>query len=188
MGFKKQFVQLDGTPKTYNTSRQGETYLYITGAGDDLVNGIRGEGAPFRVNGPGELLVGFIDDIYLKDGVLFWRNATEGDEATVEIILPANTLFPNPKHTGNYDVIDGTLVENTDSSGQYMMYDFDIIMNRFINRFEITGTNDYGLTIESSDTAFIPKQLLMKIKLTSISDNPDVVVRFVTEIYREVTT
>jgi len=187
MGFKKQFVQLDGTPKTYNTSRQGETYLYITGAGDDLENNVRGNGAPFRLVGPSELSVGFIDDIYLKDGVLFWTNATEGDNITVEIILPANTLFPSPTLTGNYDVIDGELIENDTNTGKYIMYPIDIALNRFINKFEIQGTNDIGLVIESSDTALILKQLQLKLILNSTSDNQDVSVRFVTEIYREET-
>ena len=87
MGYKKQFVQLDGTPKTYNTSRQGETYLYITGAGDDLTAQTRGNGPSLKLNGPGELTIGFIDDIYLKDGFLFWSNAIEGDTISIEIIL-----------------------------------------------------------------------------------------------------
>ena len=68
-----------------------------------------------------------------------------------------------------------------------MMYPVDVALNRFINRFEVVGTNDIGLTIESSDTAFIPKQLRMKLILASTSSNPDVIVRFVTEIYREAT-
>jgi hypothetical protein len=187
MGYKKQYVQLDGTPKTYNTSRQGETYLYITGSGDDLENNIRGAGPALKLNGPGELSIGFLDDIYLKDGFLFWSNAIEGDTIGVDIILPANTLFPNPTNTGNYDYINGEVIENNNNTGEYMMYPIDITLNRFINKFEVVGTNEIGLVIESSDTALIPSQLRMKIVLESLSSNQDVVVRFVTEIYREVT-
>lgn len=192
MGFKKQFVQLDGTPKTYNTSRQGETFLYITGSGDDLVNGLRGKGAPLKIKGvstgESKLMVGFLDDIFLKDGILFWNNGMEGDSISVEIVLPANTFFVSPTNTGNYDLdLANNPIPNATNTGSYMMYPIDITVNRFINRFEIQGTNEIGLVIESSDTAFIPKQLQIRLVLTSTSSNPDVSVRFVTEIYREST-
>ena len=192
MAYKKQFVQLDGTPKTYNTSRQGETYLYITGAGDDLVNGVRGAGDAIKVKGCVNCInsktIGFIDDIYLKDGIIFWNNAIEGDSITIEIILPANTMFVSPTNTGNYDIDEfGNVTPNTTNTGGYMMYTVDITTNRFINMFEIMGTNDLGLTIESSDTAFIPKQLLIKIITKSTSNNPDLLVRFSVELYREIT-
>jgi len=190
MSYKKQFVQLDGTPKTYNTSRQGETYLYITSCGDDLENGIRGEGEQLKVkgciDGINTQTIGFIDDIYLKDGIIFWNNAVEGDSITIEIVLPANTMFISPSNTGNYDIdYQGNITPNNSETGKYMMYPVDVSINRFINKFEIMGTNNLGLTIESSDTALIPKQLQIKIIANSTSKNPDLLVRFSVEIYRE---
>jgi len=192
MAFTKNYVQKDGTKKIYVSSRQGATYFYITGSGDDLENGVRGQGPLLKIKGTGDEVVtqdiGFIDDVYLKDGVLFWQNAVEGDLLTLSLILPAHTLFPAPEHNGNYDIdADGNLVENDDWTGAYIKVDYDLPLGVFINNIELIGDNTSGLFLDSADTAFISSKLRIRVTLKSESKNDQIVVRFISRLYRDKT-
>jgi len=187
---QKFYIQRDGTRKMFTSPKQGDTNLYITSRGDDVENGIRGKGEHLYVNGvpDGEKLISiqFIDDVYLKDGVILWQNAKLGDSMTLEIILPANTMFPSPTNTGNYDIDEyGNVVENNSATGKYMMYPIDITLNRFVNEVMIIGDNTVGYIIESADTALIPKQLKTQLRVNSDTNNPDLVLVVSAELYRK---
>lgn len=189
---EKFYIQRDGTRKTFTSPKQGDTNLYITSRGDDVVAGTRGNGETFVVQGvpDGEktISIQFIDDVYIKDGVVLWQNAKLGDSISLEIVLPANTMFPSPTNTGNYDIDEyGTVVENTTNTGEYMMYPIDIVLNRFLNEVMIMGDNTIGYIIESADTALIPPQLKTRLKVKSTTNNPDLILTVSAEVYRKYT-
>ena len=191
MAITKKKTNKMGIPLINNTARQDSSYLYVTGAGDDLVNGVVGDGEKMLLqnasSGEVSAQTGFIEDIWLKDGYLFWSNAIIGDEVNLEIILPANTFFVNPKGQGNYDLVNGAPSPNVANTGLYMMYPIDITLNRFVNRLDLVGTNDIGMAIESNDTAYVPTQLKFRFTATSDTKNPNLTVRFAMEIYRQTT-
>lgn len=189
---EKFYVQRDGTRKMFTSPKQGDTNLYITSRGDNVENGTRGDGETLVVKGvpDGEktISIQFIDDVYIKDGVVLWQNAKLGDSISLEIVLPANTMFPSPANTGNYDIDEyGNVIENTEGTGRYMMYPVDIVLNRFLNEVMILGDNTIGYIIESADTALIPKQLKTRLKVKSSTSNNDLVLTVSAEVYRNQT-
>ena len=189
---QRHYIQRDGTRRMFMSPKQGDTTLYITSKGDNIETGERGKGDSFLVQdlSSGEKIVSiqFIDDVYIKDGVVLWQNAVPGDRASLEIVLPENTLFPSPNSTGNYDVnAHGDVVENNDGSGEYIMYSVPVTMNRFVNEIMMLGDNTVGYIIESADTALIPKQLKMQLRVNSDTNNSNLILAVSAELYRNVT-
>lgn len=190
MGKVSNFVQLDGTPKMYVSSRQDNTRLYYTSRFDDHVNNVRGAGVEmlFRnTDATSKMVVEgkFIEDIYLKDGCIMWQDAAVGDNVSMEIILPANVPMPRVERDGNYDLIDGQLVENTNGTGTLVMYPIDIIVERFVNKVLLLGTNTTGLILESSDTAIVPSIFKFRMTVESPTTNVNLNVIISMETYRE---
>ena len=188
----KNYIQRDGTKKMFSSPKQGDTNLYITSRGDNIEEGDRGSGEILIVDGvpEGEKIISiqFVDDVYLKDGVILWQNAVIGDRMTLEIILPENTMFPSPASTGNYDVNEyGEVVHNDNGTGEYMMYPIPITLNRFVNEVMIIGDNTKGYIIESADTALIPKQLKTQLRVNSETNNENLILTVSIELYRKYT-
>lgn len=197
---KSRFLQPDGTEKLSNTPRVEGTFLYFTSAGDDVVNGIVGGGEHLVINNTIDptvsktITVQFIDDIYLKDGIAFWEKAQCGDYLDVEILLPANTPLPIDTKTGNADVVNGvvnyiTMSQTPDSTwtGNYILMPVDYVVNRFVNKFLLLGTNTTGIVLESSDAVLIPKIFKVKVTYANFKGiiNPDITCVFTIECYRE---
>ena len=183
------YVQSDGTPKLYVSSRQENSRLYYTSRFDDVENGQRGKGELMLIRNTEGLteyiLEGqFIDDIYLKDGYILWENAVVGDTLTMEVILPANTPMPRPQRDGNYDIVDNQFVENTDGTGAYILYPIDVVVERYVNDILVLGTNTVGYVMESSDTALLPNIFKLRITMKSPTGNVNLVVAVCMEIYR----
>jgi len=192
MAKNSTFVQLDGTKKLYVSSRQENSRLYYTSNFDDMTNGVRGAGEKLLFRNTDALnqlsIEGqFIDDIYLKDGYLMWEDAVVGDCVTMEIILPANQPMPKPERDGNYDLIDNVLVENTTNTGGYIKYPVDIVIDRFVNKALILGTNTTGLMMISSDTAKIPNIFKIKMTVDSPTGNVNLNLVVILETYRGTT-
>ena len=190
MAKNSKIIQIDGTPKQYSSAKQGSsTRVYVTGRGDDLENQVRGTGQDFVIEGNGtessSITFGFIDDLYIKDGYLFWENAVFGDSITLEVFLPANQPMPTKKKDGNYDLIDGSLVANAENTGDFSMYPIDVTLVRFINEFKILGDNPRGFTIETNDTMQISSILRVRATLKSQTNNNAARVVFAIEFYRE---
>lgn len=188
----KNYVQRDGTKRMYFSPKQGDTLLYITSRGDDVQNGVRGEGEELIIqgapDGKNSVSAQFIDDVYIKDGTILWQNAKVGDSVSLEIVLPANTMFISPTRTGNYDIDSyGAVTPNDTGSGKYIMYPIPIILNRFVNKVSVLGDNTIGYIIESADTALVPKQLVMTLTVYSETSNPDLVLTVSAELYRDET-
>ena len=190
MAKESKFVQLDGTPKIYVSSRQGNSRLYYTSEFDDIANGTRGGGPSllFRnTNAEQQMTIEgqFLDDIYLKDGYLMWEKAAVGDSVSMEIILPANQPMPKPERDGNYDLVDGSLVPNTEGTGGFIMNPVDFIIDRFVNKVLILGTNTTGFIMISSDTTILPNIFKVKTTVDSPTGNVNLNVVVSLETYRE---
>jgi len=192
MAKESKFIQLDGTPKMYVSSRQENTRLYYTSEFDDVDNNKRGGGAQFLFRNTDALnqlvLEGrFMDDIYLKDGYLMWEDASVGDSVSMEVILPANQPMPKIERDGNYDLVDGALVPNTNGDGGYIMYPIDIVIDRFANKVLIIGTNTTGFIMTSADTAILPNIFKVRLTVDSPTGNVNLNVVVSLETYRETT-
>jgi len=196
---KQRFLQHDGTEKFFTSPRQEGTYLNFTSCGDDLQNNLIGEGQNLSIdNSDGNknteriIETSFLDNIFLKDGIVFWQNADFGDTITLDIVLPANTPYlaednngnAEKKSDGSYEIITSSAVPDETWTGSYFLFNVDVTMFRFVNKFQLIGTNTYGLVLESSDTAEIPKELKFRFVLNTPS-NSDVKVLINMEIYRE---
>jgi len=202
MARKVDFVQHDGTKKILTTPRQEGTFLYFTGKGDDIANGLVGKGTDMSlINSAGEAVMSvecsFLDDVFLKDGMAFWEGAVFGDTVDMEIVLPANTPMPSEDETGNAGIIDaqGTISYITASptpdetwTGAYYLFPMDYVAHRFVNSFPMNGTNNVGTVLESSDTAEIENIFKFRITVNSSTSNPALKVFTVLELYRTRTT
>jgi len=191
-------IYSDGSPKVFTSPKQDDTYLYITGAADDIINQTVGEGEKFLIinaDGLDETFVTgkFIDDVYIKDGYVTWLSAIPGDSISLELILPANTPLKSETNSGNCIItVDGeaqyiTASPSADDSwiGTHIIAPVDVAVSRFVNKLHLLGTNTTGMVMESSDAAFIPKELVLKISLTSPTSNKDIVISVAMELYRE---
>jgi hypothetical protein len=95
-------------------------------------------------------------------------------------------MFPSPNGTGNYDIDTyGEVVENSEGTGEYMMYPVPVTLNRFVNEIIMLGDNTVGYIIESADTALVPKQLVMRLRVNSDTNNPNLIMSVSAEIYRK---
>jgi len=187
----------DGSPKVFTSPKQEDTYLYITGAADDVINGVVGEGKSFVLtneDGTNTVVVEgkFIDNVYLKDGYITWQNAVIGDRLSLELVLPANIPLASTTNTGNavYDE-NGVITYITSSStpddtwiGTHMYFPIEVVVNRFVNKVHMLGDNTVGMVIESSDAALIPKELAVRFKLVTPSGNTAIVASIAMELYR----
>jgi len=195
MAIVKRKINRDGTQKVFSSPSYGGTYLYFTGKGDteDEVGG----GEPLRLTNTdgdtyGEIITGFSEDVYLKDGYIFWQNATVGDSVSLEVILPADTPYISSTETGNADMVDGSVKYITDSKtpdetwkGKYLLFPVDVTLFRFVNHFSLIGTNEHGLLLESTDAAEISKDLKVRLSFTSEAPNINLVVSVLMEMYRK---
>jgi hypothetical protein len=176
MGIKRETMHRDGSPKIYATPAIKNTYLYFTSCGDDINNKIIGGGQPMIIEGssdgsPVQTSCQFLEDIYLKDGMLFWENAVLGDSLTIEVVLPAYTLMPHPTNNGNANldsngnpVIIGNMTPDETWVGEYLYLPIDYPVFRFVNKLHLIGSNCHGLILESSDAALI--QSIFKFIIT----------------------
>ena len=189
MAKTQKYRQLDGTEKLYTTPRQEGTYLYFTGYGDDLTNQTIGNGQELSLNNSGgntetSITFGFIDDVFIKDGVIFWDGCAWGDHVSLEIYLPANTFYKTPHSTGNFDLVEGNYIANATWTGEYLALPTDYTLNRFVNGVPVNGDNPMGTLLESSDVDIISNVLRFKATLKSPSANTTSKVAFLIEMYR----
>jgi hypothetical protein len=199
MPFKKKSINRNGTEKIFSSPSYDGTLLYFTSKGDDCETGAVGEGTSMILSNEDSDLsksveCSFIDDVFLKDGFIFWENATFGDQVRLEIVLPANTPMESEEMTGNASVVDGELQYITESQapdetwvGDYYLFPVDFVVNRFVNDLHIMGTNHHGLIIESSDIALIKKELKFKLTYKTINETPnqDIKITIMLEMYRK---
>jgi hypothetical protein len=181
----------DGTTKIHTTPRIEGTYLYFTGRGDDLDNGIIGDGPELILSNKTNpstaksISFGFTEDIWLKDGYVFWTGAELGDYATMEIYLPAGVYYKTPRSTGNFDSDgQGGYVPNATWTGEYLCLPTDYTLNRFVNKIPLIGDNPVGLLLESSDVDIISTELRMRVIMGSPNQNPNLEMACTIEMYR----
>ena len=189
---KQRFLQEDGTEKLYTTPRQEGTYLYFTGEGDDSVGSTVGGGTPFLIDNSvspttlNSIIFSFNDDIYIKDGLIFWQGANFGDWMSLEIFLPANTYYKTPHSSGNFDLVDGLYVDNATWTGEFLMIGADYTLNRFVNKVPLMGDNPMGTLLESSDVDKVAKELRFRATVGTPTNSP-IKCAFTIEMYRSST-
>jgi hypothetical protein len=186
---KSRFLQEDKTEKVHTTPRQEGTSLYYTGAFDDITNNKIGEGETIAIQNTfssSKVIVEgyFTEDIFIKDGVLFWTNAAIGDEVTFSIVLPAGV----PHYVGlngNCNIVNGEVILVEDWSGDHIITPEDYVVHRFLNRIPILDSNPYGLSLDSNDVARMSKELKFRLTLTSKTKNENICISVLMGMYRE---
>lgn len=197
MAKKSRFLQHDKTEKMFTSPRQEGTFLYFTSCGDDITNNIRGQGTKLLIDNSVARLnttvieTQFIDRVFIKDGIVLWENAQIGDNITLEIVLPSMTPFRSETQQGNASFVNGTCTWITSSQmpdetwvGEYLLFPMDVVVFRFVNKFNIIGTNHVGLVLESSDAAEIEEFLKFRFTLDS-PNGSDIKILINLELYRE---
>ncbi len=129
------------------SDRPQDHYRHFTGAGDDMVGGIRGGGTQlvWSVNPPEDpehIDVQFLDDVYLKDGHIKYVNAPMGSYFHVETFVPPFVPFPAPDLNGNTDIVEGVPVANGTGTGTHWRSNVEVLVNRFINKLPLLGTGE----------------------------------------------
>jgi len=197
MALTHNILHRDGSKKVFESPAYTGQYIYFTNRGDDIVNNSIGTGQQFVIenaDGTDEkfISVQFLEDIQVKDAYIFWENAVWGDSLTIEVELPANTLYKSPLNTGNVNIVDGTLTAVTSSqtpdktwTGTHFYFPINVSFVRFVNEIPLNGTNNLGTVLESRTAAFIDKKLRFKMILKSPSKNVDLKISVVAELYRE---
>jgi hypothetical protein len=197
MGLKHNILHRDGAPKVYESPAMTGQYIYFTNRGDDMENGMVGEGQKLfieNIEGLEEqsVKIQFLEDIQIKDAYVFWENAVWGDSISIEVILPANTLFESNTNHGNVIVVDGVPTPVTESqvpddtwTGTHMYFPTDVSLIRFCNEIALNGTNTVGTIFESKGVALINKELQLKMIVKSETKNKDIKLAITAEIYRE---
>ena len=199
MPIKKKSISRNGTEKMFSTPSQDGTYLYFTSKGDDISSGVIGKGQVMAISNQSGLLSSsvecqFSEDIFLKDGFLFWENAIFGDTVSLEIILPANTPVLSAEDKGNAAEVNGVITYITASqtpdetwTGTHNLFPMDFVVNRFVNSIYLMGANHHGLVLESSETALVSS--IMKFRLTyknvNTTVNNDIRITTMLEMYRK---
>lgn len=148
-GLATQFTR-DGKPITTVSDRPKDFFRHFTGAGDDIVNRVIGAGEPIHmIAGPGQTATvdaHFVDDVYVKDGEIYYLNAGFDSHLTIEVICPAGTPFPAPNN-GTLDLTSTGFVANNSGTGAYMTATVEVTLYRFLNRTHVVGNeNRYAIS------------------------------------------
>jgi hypothetical protein len=169
-GITEQLTR-DGKRIITSSDRPKDHYRHFTSAGDDVQNKIRGAGTQliFQVQ-PGDTQVidtAFIDDLYLKDGMILYQNAEIGSWISVDIIAPAGTPYPAIFGDGNTDLVNGHLVPNTDGTGDYFVHNTDEVYLKFVNKMLLLGT--CRETTSAPEPSFLPKTVFQRFTMHNAS-------------------
>lgn len=179
----------DGKRIITASDRPKDHYRHYVSAGDDTTNQLRGEGEQliFEVP-PGETGVidtAFIDDLYVKDGIIIYQNAEIGSWVSVDIIAPANTPYPSIFNEGNYDLVNGQFVANPNNTGAYFMQPVDTIFLKFVNRYLILGTGKE--TTSAPEPSFLPKTIFQRFTVYNASTTETLKAVMILGLYRQQT-
>ncbi len=138
----------DGKKIFTASDRPQDHYRHFTGAGDKMdAPTKRGAGTEFTwvVNpeeDPEHIDAQFLDDVYLKDGHISFRNAPMGSYFHVETYAPPFVPFPAPGNNGNTDIVNGVPQANNTNTGKYWRSPVETLLNRFINKLPLLGSGE----------------------------------------------
>jgi hypothetical protein len=111
-------VEPDGRMVVVNFPADEGTYMWLTGAGDDIENGVRGGGTEIVVEFDDTtrtepevktLDVSFMEWIQLHDGQVTVTDNAQwglGDKWDWGVLMPATTVVPNATNEGNCNVVN----------------------------------------------------------------------------------
>lgn len=162
----------DGKRIITASDRPAGHYRHYSSNGDDLQNGIRGNGqALIFIVPPGETSVidtAFIDDIYIKDGTVAFEKAAIGSHISVDIVAPAGFPYPAIFQNGNFDVVNGSWIPNAANTGSYFINpESETVFLRFMNRHLLLGT--YLIPTSAPEPSFLPQGCIQRFTLFNSS-------------------
>lgn len=167
----------DGKEISVSSDRPRDHYRFFTGYDDNLTTGKIGGGKPllFNVlpNASQSLLLDFVDDIYLRDGIVYVHDSTPDSECTlcIAVVAPAGIPFPSPTKTGTLDLVNGAFVPNGDGTGAYMTAPVEVALHRLLNKMWL---HEFDNAISTPEPMLLPR--IYKVKATIIN-NSDVAMK-----------
>jgi len=125
------------------SDRPKDHYRHITGRADNFVTNKIGNGDPIALSvEPGNTEyfdIKFLDNVYVKDGSMWYKDAEFGSNLSVVVVCPANYPFPAPAGNGNYDIVNGIPTQNANNTGQYFIVPVETVVFRFVNAMNFFG-------------------------------------------------
>lgn len=183
-------VDTDGRWYVRADSRPKEWDIYFTGAGDDLVNGLVGEGKDFTWDfsniddldptpptGFKRKIVQFqfLDPIKAKEGTIYFYDAPKFSYIDFYIVCPPG--YPYPKKTvdaeGNLQVEIVYATENTKCM-------------RWVSHYHMVGSAPMGdeLNTEAADESQTPPYMIWQVEITTPDTDNSSYGHFTLELYR----
>jgi hypothetical protein len=169
----------DGRPLVRADTRPLETQTYFTMAGD-TASGI-GDGTVLRwdfsnddglIDAPAgyktkEIILSFLDPIYLKDGTIYFFNAPWGSYCDMHIVVPAGNYYPNPN-----GAIPASAL-GLPGDGMYSYASQDIEYVSYVNKHQIYGDCPMGdeLNAEGAAVDAVPVGWYVVGHITTVSGN-----------------
>lgn len=178
----------DGKIYTVNSARPLDSYYYVTGAGDDMLNNVIGGGQQLLYNvPPGETLsidATFNEDVMFLGGRCSFDNAVVGSWIKGEIIAPPYHPFPALNSNGNTDLnAQGQFVPNANATGKYWIYPVEKVVFRFINKMHIFGMNR-EVQVTGPEPSKLAKHYPVRVTFYNASDTEVMTAQVSLEMYR----
>jgi len=185
---------------------RGDLISYHTGTGDDIVNGIKGEGEEFQIISSVIEVVEkefqFLEFVYLAGGGYRWSGASIGDWVSLLLYAPASPVVANATNTGNCDLSDAggslpapiLIVPNSANTGAYdvnLSEKYNANVN-FTKVVPVPSEDETGFVDWNEDTEEVTWNLEQKGKFNLFVADIDLA-RFVNKVrlmgngYRELT-
>lgn len=173
-GFATQ-VTKDGKQIFTSSDRPMGYYRHFTGAGDDVTSNPKVIGAGPSIHLVAEagqtstLDIHFVDDVYVRDGEVWFLNAGFDSHLGIDVICPANVPFPSPTKTGTLDLTATGFVPNTNGSGAFMTAPVEVKLFRFLNRFHLVGSEGRG-SVQSPEPFLLNYPYFLRYSIQADAD------------------
>lgn len=189
-GFNEQLTK-DGKRIFTASDRPKDHFRYYTSRGDDTVAQTRGTGEQliFSVL-PGQSLtkdVKFLDDVYIRDGVMDYVDADLGCYLQVTIVAPIGVPYPTFNKTGTLDFNGTNFVPNAEGKGDYKIsMTEEVVFNTFINEMLFVGARGEK-QIQSPEPVLLYKPYFLRLHVFNASATKTLTAGLTIGMYRKLT-
>lgn len=189
-GTSPQYTK-DGKKIITTSDRPKDHFRNYTGCGDDMTNLIRGEGELLNFSvGPQSTYtvdVKFLDDVYIKDGMMDYLDADLGCHLCVHVMAPIGVPYPVFNKTGTLDFNGVSFVPNVNNTGDYKVNNSqEVVFNKFLNKLGFVGPNGKKF-ITSSEPVLLYKPYFLRFIVTNPSITKTVISSVTIGLYRKLT-
>lgn len=189
-GFSEQLTK-DGKRIITASDRPKDHFRYYSSRGDNLGTGERGNGTQLLSTvAPGQTVnldAKFVDDVYVRDGVMDFVNAELGSFMSAAIVAPIGVPYPVFNKTGSLDFNGTAFVPNAEGKGDYAIsMSEEVVFNTFINEMLFVGQRgEKG--INSPEPVLLYKPYFLRFQIYNASASETLSVAITMGLYRKYT-